>query len=67
MTKVEDYTARVATSLAAAEAATTERERMFHRRAHSAYRKLLVSAGVAEQRAADEAAFLAKTKAKKPA
>ncbi len=67
MTKIEDSTARVAARAAAAEAATTERERMFHRRAHSAYRKLLVSAGVAEQRAIEEAAFLARTKAKRPA
>jgi hypothetical protein len=52
MTKTEDYTARAAASLAAAEAATTERERLFHRRAHSVWRKLLVGIGEAEERAA---------------
>ena len=52
MTKTEDYTARAAASLAAAEAATTERDRLFHRRAHSVWRKLLVGIGEAEERAA---------------
>jgi hypothetical protein len=52
MTKTEDYTARAAASLAAAEAATTERERQYHRRAHTVWRKLLAGVGEAEQRAA---------------
>ena len=52
MTKTEDYTARAAASLAAAEAATTERERQFHRRAHTVWRKLLAGVAEAEERSA---------------
>jgi hypothetical protein len=67
MSKVEDYTARVAESLAAAEAATTERDRMFHRRAHAVYRRLLADEGHSVQRKADEAARDAKAKPAKRA
>jgi hypothetical protein len=52
MTKIEDYAARAAASLAAAEAATTERDRLFHRRAHTVWRKLLAGAGEAAERSA---------------
>jgi len=52
VTKIEDYTARAAASLAAAEAATSERERLFHRRAHGVWRKLMANIGEAEERAA---------------
>lgn len=52
MTKVEDYTARAAESLAAAQAATNDRDRAFHHRAHGVWRKLVAGVGEAEQRAA---------------
>lgn len=52
MSKVEDYTARAAASLAAAEAATNARDRAFHQRAHSVWRKLIAGVAAAEERAA---------------
>ncbi len=52
MTKLEEYNAKAAESLAALEVATTERDRAFHRRAHSIWRKLILNVGEAEQRAA---------------
>ncbi|WCT72783.1 hypothetical protein PQ455_14225 [Sphingomonas naphthae] len=55
MTKAEEYAARAAESLAAAEAATTEAERMHHRRAHSIFRKLIANLVGAEERAAARA------------
>jgi hypothetical protein len=67
MSKIEDYTARVAESLAAAEAATTEGDRQFHRRAHAVYRRLLADEGRYAQRRADEAALNAKAKPAKRA
>jgi hypothetical protein len=54
------YTARAAESLAAAESATTESDRQFHRRAHAVYRRLLADEGRFEQRRAEEAARDAK-------
>ncbi|GGE74909.1 MULTISPECIES: hypothetical protein [Sphingomonas] len=53
MSTVEDYSAKAAESLAAAEAATSERDRAFHRRAYSIYRKLVANVGEAEARAAE--------------
>ena len=61
MRKVEDYTARAAASLAAAEGATSERDRMFHRRAHAVYRRLIVGEDQAALRAVEDAALKAKT------
>lgn len=52
MTKFEEYTTKAAGSLAAADAATTERDRVFHRRAHTIWRRLLGDLGVAEEQAA---------------
>lgn len=50
MTKFEDYTARAAESLAAGAAATTQRDREFHHRAHSIYRRLIANIAPDEQR-----------------
>lgn len=52
MTKLEQYTANAAESLAAAEAATTSRERAFHQRAHAVWRRLITNLAAAEERAA---------------
>jgi len=52
MTKLEDYTAKAAESLAATQAATTASERAFHHRAHSIWRRLIAGIGEAEDRAA---------------
>lgn len=52
MSKLEDYTARAAASLASAEAATNARDRAFHQRAHSIWRKLIAALAAAEERAA---------------
>jgi hypothetical protein len=52
MTKLEQYTAKAAESLAATQAATTASERAFHHRAHSIYRRLIAGVAEAEERAA---------------
>jgi NAD-dependent oxidoreductase involved in siderophore biosynthesis len=52
MTKLEEYTLKAETSLAAAESATSEQDRAFHRRAHTIWRKLMRGVGEAEERAA---------------
>lgn len=52
MTKLEDYTAKAEASLAAAEAATSDRDRAFHRKANAVWRRLIRSLGEAEERAA---------------
>ncbi len=67
MTKLEDYTAKAEASLAAAEAAKTDRERAFHRNAHSIWRKLIRGLGEAEEREATQPAAPTKSAAKKPA
>ena len=64
MSKLEEYTAKAAESLANAEAATGERDRAFHRRAHGVWRKLIVGIGEAEERAARP---VTKSAAAKPA
>jgi hypothetical protein len=51
MTKLEMYTAKAAESLAAAEAAATSRERAFHHRAYTIYRRLSAGLADAETRA----------------
>ena len=51
-TKLEQYTAKAAESLAATAAATNARERAFHHRAHSIYRRLIAGVAEAEERAA---------------
>lgn len=51
MSKIEEYNARAAESLIALEAATNERERMYHRRAYGIWRKLIAGIGEAEERA----------------
>lgn len=61
MSKLEDYTARAAASLAAAEGATTESDRMFHRRAHAVYRRLIVGEDQAAERAIAQAALKPKS------
>jgi len=52
MTKLEQYQAKAAESLAATESATNARERAFHHRAHSIYRRLIAGVTEAEDRAA---------------
>lgn len=52
MTKLEQYTAKAAESLAATEAATNSRERAFHHRAYCVYRRLIAGVAQAEERAA---------------
>ncbi|MDB5663233.1 MAG: hypothetical protein JWM38_941 [Sphingomonas bacterium] len=52
MSQLEEYTAKAAASLAEAEAATTDRDRAHHRRAHSIWRRLIANIGEAEARAA---------------
>lgn len=48
MSKLEEYQARAAESLAAVDAATNARDRAFHHRAHAIYRRLIINAGEAE-------------------
>ena len=50
MTKLEHYRIKAAESLAATEAATNARDRAFHHRAHSVWRRLIASAAEAEER-----------------
>jgi hypothetical protein len=52
MTKLEHYRTKAAESLAATEAATNTRDRAFHHRAHSVWRRLIASTVEAEQRTA---------------
>lgn len=52
MTKFEHYSAKAAESLAATEAASNPRDRAFHHRAHTAYRRLMAGIAEAEERAA---------------
>lgn len=61
MSKLEDYSEKAAASLAAAEAATSDKDRAFHRNAHSIWRKLIRSLGEAEERAATQPAPPTKT------
>ena len=65
MSKLEDYTAKAEASLAAAEVAKTDRERAFHRNAHSIWRKLIRGLGETEERIATQPAAPTKTRAKK--
>lgn len=60
MTKLQEYTDKAAASLAAAEQATTDADRKFHRRAHSIWRKLIHGIGEADERAAMQPAGKAK-------
>ena len=52
MTKLEQFRIKAAESLAATEAATNARDRAFHDRAHSVWRRLIAGAAEAEERAA---------------
>jgi hypothetical protein len=52
MTKLEDYTARAAESLAAHDAAGTARDRAHHHRAHSIWRRLIANLAIDEERSA---------------
>lgn len=52
MTKLEQYRAKAAESLAATGAAASARERAFHHRAYCVYRRLVAGAIEAEERAA---------------
>jgi hypothetical protein len=52
MTKLEHYRTKAAESLAATEAATNARDRAFHHRAYSVWRRLIAGAAEAEERAA---------------
>lgn len=63
MSKLEEYSAKAAASLAAAEDAKTDRDRAFHRNAHTIWRKLIRGLGEAEDRAAMQPA--APTRARK--
>lgn len=56
MSKFEEYTAKAEASLTASETATTDRERAFHRNAHTIWRKLIRGLGEAEERAASQPA-----------
>ncbi len=51
VTKLEEYTAKAAESLAAHAAATNERDRTHHHRAHAIWRRLIANIGDAERRA----------------
>jgi hypothetical protein len=52
MTKLEHYRTKAAESLAATEAATNARDRAFHHRAHSVWRRLIANTAEAEKRIA---------------
>ena len=52
MTKLEEYTARAAESLAAHDAADNPRDRAHHHRAHAIWRRLIAGIAAAEDRAA---------------
>lgn len=67
MTKLEDYTAKAEASLAAAEAAKTDKDRAFHRNAHTIWRKLIRNLGEVEARVAAQPAAPKKSAAKKDA
>ena len=45
MTKLEEYEEKAAASLAAVDAASNDRDRAFHRNAHSIWRKLIRGLG----------------------
>ena len=45
MSKLDEYNARAAESLIALEAATTERDRLYHRRAYGIWRNLIAGMG----------------------
>ena len=53
MTKLEDYTAKAAESLAAHDAATTSADRAYHHRAHAIWRRLIATVAADEVRAAN--------------
>jgi hypothetical protein len=52
LTKLEQFKAKAAESLAATEAATNARERAFHHRAYCVYRRLIAGIAEADERAA---------------
>ena len=56
MTKLEDYTSKAEASLLAAQNATNERDRAFHQRASTIWRKLIRGIDEAEERAASQPA-----------
>ena len=56
VTKLDEYRAKITASEAAAEAATTERDRAFHRRASSIWRKLIHNIDETERRVASQPA-----------
>ena len=56
VTKLDEYRAKIIASEAAAEASTSERDRAFHRRASSIWRKLIHNIDETERRAALPAA-----------
>ena len=59
VTKLDEYLAKITASEAAAEASTTERDRAFHRRATSIWRKLIHNIDETERRAASRPAIKA--------
>ena len=65
MSKFEEYTAKAEASLAAAETAKTDKDRTFHRNAHTIWRKLIRGLGEAEERVALQPAAPTKSRAKK--
>lgn len=52
VSKLDEYRAKIVASEAAAEAATSERDRAFHRRASSIWRKLIHNIDETERRTA---------------
>lgn len=59
VTKLDEYRAKIIVSDAAAEASTSERDRAFHRRASSIWRKLIAAIDETERRAASQPAVRA--------
>ena len=54
VTKLDEYRAKIIASEAAAEASTSERDRAFHRRASSIWRKLIHNIDETERRVASQ-------------
>lgn len=66
MTKLEQYAAEAAESLAATEAATTARERAYHHRAHAIWRRLMAGIAQAEESAMPNSAGSTPSRSDRP-
>lgn len=64
MSKFEEYSDKAAASLAASETATNDRDRAFHRNAHTIWRKLIRGLAETEERVATQPAAPKRTAAK---